>query len=127
MADESTSSPDTTPLPDITNAAEGRESRRLRRPVYEPTLLPPRKRRRASPWVVIPSLLLVLGAILYIVLVLPRQRRFVATAGRIVFASDVGTPGHPHIWISSADSAGAHRLTSSAGDETSPAWSADGS
>lgn len=129
MADEQTSSPDTNPTspPPTLPAEDPVPSRRLRRPVYEPTLLPPRKRRRASPWVVIPGLLLLFGVILYVVLVLPRQRRFVATAGQIVYASDQGSPGNPHLWIAGPDGAGAHRLTSSPADESSPSWSADGS
>lgn len=103
------------------------DGRRGRRPVYEPTLLPPRKRRRMSPWVVIPGLLIFLGVLLYLLLIAPRQRHFVATANRIVFASDQGTPGHSHLWVAHRDGSGAKRLTNKEVDETSPAWSPDGS
>lgn len=99
-----------------------------RRPVYEPTLLKGRrKRRRASPWVVIPVLLIFLIAILYGVLVLPKSQRFVATAGEMVYCSDQGSPGHPHLWIASVDGANPHRLTKREQDETSPTWSPSGS
>ncbi len=129
MADESTRPDQPVPVPERSTTVPDDQgaSRRVRRPVYEPTLLPPRTRRRASPWLVIPGLLVALGVILYVVLVLPRQRRFVATAGQVAYASDAGTPGHPHIWVAGPDGSRPRRLTSSTGDETSPAWSADGS
>jgi dipeptidyl aminopeptidase/acylaminoacyl peptidase len=95
--------------------------------VYESNLLPTRKRRRASPWVVIPALFVLLALLLYVLFILPRHRRFVATAGEIVFASDQGAPGHPHLWIAGPGLANPHRLSASAEDETSPAWSPDGS
>lgn len=107
--------------------ADEQAAPRIRRPVYEPTLLPPRKRRRLSPWIVIPGLLLLFGVLLYALLVAPHRRRFVPTVGEIVFVSDQGTPGHPHLWISNADGSGARRLTRSRDDETAPTWSPDGS
>ena len=129
MADQPIRSTQSTrsPKPDAAPTDSAASSRRSHRPVYEPSLLPTRRRRRASPWVVIPGLLLLLGVILYVILVAPHQRRFVASAGRIAFASDQGSPGDAHIWISGPDGAGAHRLTSSAADEAAPAWSGDGS
>ena len=131
MADEPTPITKTTQTPNqdsSTSAPDGTGSaRRSHRPVYEPSLLPTRKRRRASPWVVIPGLLLFLIAILVVLFVIPRQRRFVPTTGQIVFTSDQGSPGHSHIWISGPDGTGAHRLTSSEAEETSATWSRDGS
>ena len=124
MADEDIPAPSTeSPTPETPEQAVPRR----RRPVYEPTLLPERRRRRASPWVVIPALLIVSGLALYFLWIVPQQRRFVPTAGRIVFASDAGTPGQPHLWIAGPDGAGARRLTADAAGETSPAWSPDGS
>lgn len=129
MADQDTPTTETTSTDKQTNSRppEDEQSRRTRRPVYEPTLLTGRKRRRASPWIVIPTLLVALGAILYVVLVLPKNQRFVPTAGELVYSSDQGSPGHPHLWIESDDGASAHRLTTREPDETSPAWSPDGS
>jgi dipeptidyl aminopeptidase/acylaminoacyl peptidase len=131
MADQQNPTDDPTPIPDP-NSPPAKDdgpavSRRIKRPVYEPSLLPARKRRRASPWVVIPVLLVVLVILLYVLLWLPRQRHFVPTVGQIVFASDRGTPGHTHLWVSGADGADAHRLTHTAADENAPSWSPDGS
>jgi hypothetical protein len=130
MADQQNPTDDPIPRPDPTPTAPNDDglavSRRIQRPVYEPSLLPTRKRRRASPWVVIPALLAVLVILLYVLLWLPRQRRFVPTVGQIVFASDRGTPGHPHLWISGADGTGAHRVTQTTPDENAPSWSPDG-
>lgn len=110
-----------------TSVSENAAPRPPRRPVYEPSLLPERRRRRASPWLVIPGLLILLGAALYFLLAAPRQRRFVPTAGKIAYVSDAGSPGQPHLWIAAADGTGARRLTVGAGDETNPSWSGDGS
>ncbi len=128
MADQNpSSSSENSETPHSSSPLEEEPVRAPRRPVYEPTLLPPRKRRRLSPWIVIPGLLLLLGALLYALLVAPHRRRFVPSAGEIVSVSDQGTPGHPHLWVANEDGAGAHRLTKGVADETAPAWSPDGS
>ncbi len=95
------------------------------RPVYESTLLPERRRRRLPPRLVIPALLLALLALLYFLIFAPKPRRFVDTAGRIVSASDAGSPGVPHLWVAGPDGAGARRITSL--PAASPAFTADGS
>jgi Tol biopolymer transport system component len=97
------------------------------RPVYESTLLPPRKRRRFSPWLIVPSLLIVLLVLLYFLIFGPKPRRAVSTAGMVVYASDTGSPGVSHLWIARADGGGAHPLTSGASADGSPAFSANGS
>lgn len=132
MADHNIPPPSTNP--DNTDTPESPGTRAApdgarppRRPVYEPTLLPERRRRRAAPWVVIPALLILSGLALYFFVIAPQKRRFVPTAGRIAFASDAGTPGHPHLWVAGPDGAGARRLTAGAAEETAPAWSPDGS
>lgn len=127
MADENIpeNSPKNIPEPDIHPPTTAKK--RPHRPVYEPTLLPERRRRRASPWLVIPALVIVCGLALYYLWFVPQERRFVPTAGKIVFASDAGTPGQPHLWIAGPDGAGARRLTQEAAGETAPAWSPDGS
>ena len=96
------------------------------RPIYEPTLLSTRKHRRFSPWLVVPSLLIVFVVVLYILLFAPKPRRSVVTAGMLVYASDAGSPGSSHLWLSQADGTGAHPLTTGAFSDTSPTWTTDG-
>lgn len=128
MADQNIPPPSSTHSPDPETPATPTEATpRPRRPVYEPTLLPERRRRRVSPWLVIPALLVLSGLALYFLVLAPQQRRFVPTVGQIAFASDAETPGHMHLWVAGPDGAGARRLTTDAADETVPAWSPDGS
>ena len=96
------------------------------RPIYEPNALTTRKRRRFSPWLVIPTLLLALAVLLYFLLFAPKPRRTVGTAGMLIYATDTNSPGVSHLWLSQADGTGAHPLTSGAFSDTSPAWTADG-
>ena len=96
------------------------------RPIYEPAALTTRKRRRFSPWLVIPTLLAALAVLLYFLLFAPKPRHAVATAGMLIYTSDANSPGVPHLWLSQADGSGAHPLTSGASSDTSPAWTADG-
>ena len=96
------------------------------RPIFESNLLPPRKHRRVSPWLVVPGLLLLLGVTLYFLVFGPKPRRTVNTAGMVVYASDAGSPGVTHLWIARTDGTGAHRLTSGPGADSSPAFTADG-
>ena len=98
-----------------------------RRRVYESTLFPKRKRRRFSPWVVIPLILLVCVGIFGYIQYAAHRVRFVDTDGQVVFASDQGTPGVSHLWIAHADGAGARRLTSGAASDTAPAFAPNGS
>jgi len=100
---------------------------RARRTVYEPSLLPVRTRRRAPRWVVVPLLLIILLGALYFVLGGGHARRFVPTAGTLVWASDRGTPGTPHLWRTALDGSGARRLSRALSPETQPAFSPDGS
>lgn len=100
---------------------------RGRRPVYEPSLLPARTRRRAPRWIVIPALLLLLMGGLYFVVSGGHQHRFVATGGTLVWASDAGTPGTPHLWRVKLDGSGARRLSQGASAQTQPTFSPDGS
>lgn len=82
MADDPvSSSPD--PLPETPT----------RRRVYELTLFPERKRRRFSPWLVVPLVLLVCGGLIAYLQSAGRRVRFVATAGEVVYASDQGQRG----------------------------------
>ncbi len=93
------------------------------RKVYESSLLPDRRRRRFSPWVVVPTLLIVLGAALYIVFA-GKRHRAVATAGEIAYAA--AAPGkNSQIWLLPAS--GTPRAVSPAdADADSPAFSDDG-
>ncbi len=123
MADHPTSGPDSTSEPSFNLNAR----RPTGRPVYESTLLPPRKRRRFSPWLIVPGLLIVLLVLLYFLIFGPKPRRTVNTAGAVVYASDAGSPGVTHLWNARADGGEAHPLTSGAGADAAPAFSADGS
>ena len=100
---------------------------RPRRRVYEPTLFPARKRRRFSPWLVVPLVLSVCGGLAFYLQLVSHRARFVATAGQIVYASDQGTPGTPHLWIARFDGAGARQLTAGPARDTAPAFAPDGS
>ncbi|MGI4790707.1 MAG: TolB family protein [Janthinobacterium lividum] len=105
------------------------EPRSTGRPVYESTLLPKRKRRRFSPWLVVPGLLILLLAVFYFLVFGPKPRRAVATAGSIIYASDLNSPGMTHLWtMKAADPTAVPRqLTTGAASDTSPAFTADGS
>ena len=104
------------------------EPRPTGRPVYESTLLAGRKRRRFSPWLVVPGMLIVLLAVFYFLVFGPKPRRFVPTVGTVVFASDQNSPGVPHLWITKTDGSGtASPLTTGSAPDTSPAFTADGS
>ena len=96
------------------------------RPVFESNLLPTRKRRRFSPWLIVPGLLLILLAIFYFLVFGPKPRRFVATAGTVAFASDQNSPGITHLWLMKADGSEAHALTSGPASDSHPAFTADG-
>ncbi|GEM_PF-1028765 len=96
------------------------------RPVFESSLLPERKRRRFSPWLVIPGLLAVLVAILYLLIFGPKPRRVVNTAGAVVYACDAGSPGVTHLWSTPMGGGLARPLSSGASADSSPAFSADG-
>ena len=98
-----------------------------RRKVYQPTLFPERRHRRVSPWLVVPVVLLLCGGILYWLFMAQHRTRFVATAGEVVYASDQGTPGIPHLWAAGFDGSGAHRLTHITAVETAPAFAPGGS
>ena len=124
MADDPTRNP---PPPISPSPASAPPTPRTRRTVYEPSLLPARTRRRAPRWVVIPLLLLLLLGAFYVVLGGGRQRRFVATAGTLVWASDAGTSGTPHLWRAALDGSGARRVSRTAAPEAQPAFSPDGS
>lgn len=125
MADHPTSDPG----PDLTSEPSSSLSARrpTGRPVYESTLLPPRKRRRFSPWLVVPGLLILLLAILYFLIFGPKPRRAVDTANTVVFASDAGSPGVTHLWSAFINGGEPHPLTSGTSADTAPAFSADGS
>ena len=97
------------------------------RPIYESSLLPARKRRRLPPWLVIPGLLLILLAALYFLIFAPKPRRAVVTVGQVVYAAGAAATPNSHLWIASNDGSGARPLTSGAGADTSPVFTADGS
>ena len=118
--------PDSAPRPPSEPSFNPNAPRPTGRPIFESTLLPPRKHRRISPRLVVPGLLLLLGVTLYFLLFGPKPRRAVNTAGMIVYASDAASPGVTHLWIAKADGSGAHRLTSGPGADSSPTFTADG-
>ncbi len=124
MADDPTPDPSARVSPTSDAAAP---VERARRAVYQPSLLPARTRRRAPRWVVIPALLLVLLGALYFVLGGGHRHRFVPTANTVIWASDAGSPGTPHLWRSALDGTGARRFSQSAAAESQPAFSSDGS
>ena len=97
------------------------------RAVYESTLLPPRRHRRVSPWLVVPGLLLALGGVFSLLLFGQKPRRVVPTAGLIVYAADSGSPGVSHLWAARTDGSAAHALSSGMASDSSPTFSADGS
>ncbi len=103
------------------------EPRPTGRPIYQSSLLPTRKRRRFSPWLIVPGLLVVLLAVFYFLVFGPKPRRFVPTAGSVVYASDQNSPGNTHLWITKADGSGtARQITTGPASDTSPAFTADG-
>ena len=130
MADHPTSDPNSIPSspgssPESSFNLDAR--RPTGRPVYESSLLPQRKRRRFSPWLIVPGLLLLLVAILYLLIFGPKSRRVVNTAGAVVYASDAGSPGVTHLWSAPAGGGAGRPLTSGAGGDSAPAFAADGS
>lgn len=103
------------------------EPRPTGRPIYESSLLPTRRRRRFSPWLIVPGLLLILLAIFYFLVFGPKTRRFVATAGTVAYASDQNSPGIVHLWITAANGSGtARQITTGPAADTAPAFTADG-
>ena len=103
------------------------EPRPTGRPVFESSLLPARRRRRFSPWLVVPVLLALLLGVFYYLIFGPKPRRAVPTAGTVAFASDQNSPGTTHLWLMKTDSSGAARpLTSGLASDTHPVFTADG-
>lgn len=103
------------------------EPRPTGRPVFESNLLPTRRRRRFSPWLIVPGLLLILLAIFYFLIFGPKPRRAVPTAGTVAYASDQNSPGAAHLWLMKTDGSSAARpLTSGPASDTSPVFTADG-
>ena len=98
------------------------------RPVFESTLLPPRKRRRFSPWLIVPGLLVLLVGIFCYLLYGPKPRRAVPTTGRVVYAASPAGGGPSCLWsMPAAGSPGTPvRLTSGLNTDTNPVFSADG-
>jgi len=124
MADDN-SLPSNTPSPN--GSLFPNEPRPTGRPIYESSLLPTRKRRRFSPWLIVPGLLVILLAIFYFLVFGPKPRRFVATAGTVAYASDQNSPGISHLWITPADGSGtARQVTAGPASDTAPAFTADG-
>ncbi len=119
---------DDTPTPTSTNSLFPNEPRPTGRPVYESSLLPQRKRRRFSPWLIIPGLLVILLAVFYFLVFGPKPRRFVPTAGTVVFASDLNSPGISHLWTVKTDGTDAapRQITTGAAADTDPVFTADG-
>ncbi len=128
MADSTPTPPQNTPDPDAPqNTPDPNAPRPTGRPVYESSLLPPRRGRRFSPWLILPGLLLGLLGGYYVLVFGPKPRPNVVTAGTVVFASDENSPGVPHLWTRSADGSGAARqLTSGPAADSGPAFTADG-
>ncbi len=103
------------------------EPRPTGRPIYESSLLPTRRRRRFSPWLIVPGLLLILLALFYVLVFGPKPRRFVATSGMVAYASDQNSPGTPHLWLAAADGSGtARQVTAGPAADTAPAFTSDG-
>lgn len=95
------------------------------RPVYESTLLPERRRRRFSPWLIVPGLLILLVAALYYLLFGPRPRRAVATEGRLIYTASA--PGGSRLWLASGTPGGVSvPLVESRDGDSQPVFSADG-
>jgi hypothetical protein len=103
------------------------EPQRPPRKVYRSTLFEERPRRRASPWVIFPVLLLILIGVLSFLYTLQHRVRFISTAGEIVYASDQGSPGTPHLWITAFSGANSHLLTPGPDDEMQPVFAPNGS
>lgn len=118
---------DDNPTPS-SNSLFPNEPRPTGRPVYESSLLPQRRRRRFSPWLIIPGLLVVLLAIFYFLVFGPKPRRFVPTTGTVVFASDLNSPGTMHLWTVKADGTDTapRQVTTGAAADSSPIFTADG-
>ncbi len=119
---------DDNPIPPDTNSLFPNEPRPTGRPVYESSLLPTRKRRRFSPWLIIPGLLALLVGVFYYLVFGPKPRPNVVTVGTVVFASDQNSPGVPHLWIAKADGGtdAARQLTTGPASDTNPVFTADG-
>jgi Tol biopolymer transport system component len=109
------------------NLLQSETPRPTGRPVYESTLLPNRRRRRFSPWLVVPGLLILLLAVFYFLVFGPKPRRFVATAGSVAFASDLNSPGVTHLWTMNADGSAPRQLTTGLSADLNPIFTADGS
>lgn len=93
------------------------------RKVYESTLLPDKRGRRFSPWVVIPAVLIVAGLSLYVVFA-GKRHRVVNTVGAIAFAaSEQGK--NSRIWLL-PPSGSPKAVTPEEADADSPAFSPDG-
>ena len=127
MADDNSIPPN--PNSSGTNSLFPNEPRPTGRPVYESNLLPQRRRRRFSPWLIIPGLLLVLLAVFYFLVFGPKPRRLVPSAGTVIFASDLNSPGTAHLWAVKTDgtSATPRQITTGPAADTSPVFTADGS
>jgi Tol biopolymer transport system component len=55
------------------------------------------------------------------------RRRYINTVGCVVFASDQGSPGHDHIFITKRGGGGVVQLTHGAENDSDPSFSPDGS
>ena len=96
------------------------------RPVYQSTLLPERRRRRFSPWLIVPGLLILLLAALYYLLFGPRPRPAVATAGQVIYSA-AAPGGGSRLWRASGTAGAASApLTGTLDGDSQPAFSADG-
>lgn len=69
----------------------------------------------------------ILAVLIWLIPNLVERPNFVPTAGKIIYVSDLGSPGYTHIWISNPDGTQATQLTKGDEHDASPAFSPSGS
>lgn len=112
--------------PPVENDSSDQPRINRRRPVYEPTLLADKKRFRVPGAVAIPLLFILSGVMLYVLIVVPRQRRHFVTTGKVIMSAGAGPSQPYHLWSVNADGTGAAQITAETGSDTEPVFAPDG-
>ena len=119
--------PDQDPQTSETPEDEDEEHRiKRRRPVYEPTLFKDKKKFTIPRWLAGVVFAAVCAALVYFLIIVPRQRAHFVTVGQVVFSADPGKTGLTHLYLVNADGTGLTQVTKGNGSDSQPAFAPDG-
>jgi len=119
--------PDQDPQSSETPEEDDEEHRiKRRRPVYEPTLFKDKKKFAIPRWAAGLAFVAVCGALVYFLIIVPRQRAHFVTVGEVVYSADPGHTGLTHLYLINQDGTGLSQITKGTGSDSQPVFAPDG-